>query len=184
MTSESRELCGAVNSCCVCVLNAHGDDVAHQCGAPSLAPGGRGCGGSWFGVPGTDAFRVVSYPGIGPLELSGLEFLTAAPVVVRRGGVAPLFVEVPSDEIDSLVPGDPTFDALMERARLENPGAGLLLIPQELAFDSLAIAQNLPSSIQSEDPALVEMLAGADAEVCPVCGGSGCDMFFCYVTGK
>ena len=96
----------------------------------------------------------------------------------------PLIVAVPADEISSLVPGNPAFDAMMEYASRERPGAGVMFVPQELAFDSTLIAQNMPSPIRSEDPALVAMLAGADAEWCTVCGGNGCDMFFCYVTGK
>jgi hypothetical protein len=178
----------------------------------------------------------------------------------------PLFVEVPGDQLDDMKPGNPVFDAAMEYAKREHPGAGFLLIPREINFpdipvellyDSTAIHQNLPRpddaqaemlrslaavvdsrlladilALQSEgiryptrrwvvrDGKPVEVcpecsdaqcplwlplraeIAGDDVDLatmarlnlrddhrvtepsCTVCGGDGCDLFFCYVTEK
>ena len=212
LASDDADVCGEVFSFCVCAMKPHGDDVAHACGSPLSPFSGVGCGGSWFGTDGTDSLRIVSYPGVPvpPLLGTDLEFLTATPITVRRGGLRaplPLIMEVPAAEIPDMKPGHPAFDSAMERARSEGL-LGLLLLPCEINFpvdrrDGRAVEvcpecsdEHCPlwlplreeiahSDIHRGDLARLELRQAHDiSEVCTVCGGDGCGMFFCYMTGK
>ena len=96
--------------------------------------------------------------------------------------MVPLMLEVPASQVGDMRPGRPVYDAAMEYANRERDGAGLLILPSDLVYDSIPIRQNLP---RPDDGLLWACERHHDVgELCTVCGGSDCGKFFCYVMEK
>ena len=75
--------------------------------------------------------------------------------------VVPLIFTVPAAEIDNFAPGHPMYEEAMERATADGVGAGVLFLPEEMEFPSVA-----------DSP-------------CVTCGQTTnqCNIFFCYAEG-